>query len=114
MSNGVNGKTTLNGTGTRPSSLLKAGHASLDSLRAAATGVIDGSIDAEQGIHDFLQGVRLDEIVTLSQSTLALHTVKEDSSFPASFYVPLWSYIKYLYETWGNIVSLILHMDIRA
>lgn len=109
MSNGVNGIT--NGTGTRPTSLLKAGHASRDSLRAAVSGVLDGSIDA-QDIHDFLQGVRLDEIVTLSQSKLALHTVKEDSSFPASFYVPLWSYIKYLYETWGNIVSLILHMDI--
>lgn len=83
-----------------------------DSLRAAATGVVDGAINPDQDIHEFLQDLRLDELVTLAQSKHALHTMKRHSSFPASFYIPLFRYINYLYETWSNIFLLTVKFEL--
>ena len=82
---------------------------SLDALSTAAQNVIDPQGD----IHDVLRGVRLDELVTLSQSSKAMHTVKEDSSFPASFYIPLYRYLKYIWDTWSNIFRITLTFELR-
>lgn len=84
-----------------------------DSLRAAASGVVDGRIAPDQDIHQFLQSLRLDELVTHAQSKHALHTMKRHSSFPASFYIPLLRYINYLYETWSNIFLLTVKFELR-
>jgi hypothetical protein len=82
-----------------------------DGLRAAAQKVVDG-FDGDADIHDVLSGVRLDEIVTLSQSSHVMHTVQEDSSFPASFYIPLIRYLKYLWGTWSNIFSITITFEL--
>lgn len=84
-----------------------------DGLRDAAKRVVD-AYNPDIDIHHLLRGVRLDEIVTLSRSTKAAHTVKQDSSFPASFYIPLVRYLKYIYDTWSNIVVITLQHDLRT
>lgn len=101
--------TNGNGRGSTKSGLLTPDAASL----FAAASSIKNLTDPAQDIHSFLQGVRLDEIIGLSQSKSAKHTVKADSNFPASFYVPLFSYIQYLWQTWSNIVVLFVHMELR-
>ncbi|KAF8315618.1 alpha/beta-hydrolase [Clavulina sp. PMI_390] len=80
-------------------------------LRDAAKRVFDG-FNPDLDIHHLLQGIRLDEVITLSQSSSSIHTVQSDSSFPASFYIPLWKYVQYLWETWSNVVDLTIHNEL--
>lgn len=97
---------------TAASSFLAPPPSDFNGLHDAAKRVVDG-FDPNQNIHDFLKGVRLDEIVTLSQSSKAMHKTQGDSSFPASFYVPIIQYARYLYGTWGNVVTLTIQNEIR-
>ena len=110
LSNRPTSSTAVGSNGSVNDGMLRA--PSTDGLRVPAQKVVDGP-DPNEDIHDTLRGVRLDELVTLSQSSGAMHVVKEDSSFPASLFIPLNSYLKYIWETWSNIFALILTHELR-
>ena len=80
-------------------------------LRVVAQQMVD-SFDPDEDIHDIVRGVRLDELVTLSQSRSAIHVFKQYSSLLASIYVPLVEYVKYIWNTWSNIFLLTLKFEL--
>lgn len=90
-------------------------------LRSSVTTLVgDIGYDLEEvkghdnhSVHDLLQGLRLDEVVTLSKSNRAAHRAAQDDSLPASFINPLKRYIEYLYETWYNIFVITRHWELR-
>jgi hypothetical protein len=70
--------------------------------------MIDG-FDPDENIHDILRGVRLDEIVTLSQSGPAM---RASSGFLSSIIVPIYRYFKYIWETWSSIFVLAVMFEL--
>lgn len=99
--------------GSSPSSLLTS------SSRSSYQSSEPTSIDDEEphgnlAIHNFLTGLRLDEIVTLARAPKnAQASIPEEDTFPASFINPLKAYIQYLFTTWGNVVRIFISREIR-
>jgi hypothetical protein len=75
-----------------------------------------GQGDHNDAIHELLQGVRLDELVSLAQSKHNTHKNPADSTFPTYFILPLKAYVAYLWQTWSTIVGITIHREhwIRA
>lgn len=90
----------------RPASASSSHHGS------TATLVDEDEGHSNASIHAFLQGLRLDDIVTLARMPRNARAVHEDS-FPASFLDPLKAYIQYLYTTWSDIFRIFIHHEIR-